>query len=391
MNITRTIESNYPRNAYNNSVISFTEGNAIKASIVISGNTFYITPFAASFFFNFKEVVKVLMNTNFFADKVITGNGFITDDYAFKKYPVTVKTYNANNAVIDTWNFNAKFLKSALQIEEEQKERIILHEDFNDEYYFDIWEGLPFHITLFKNVYPFTLEVSTKVKVSDIIIGDGEIDLRGIPIHSWHWETKFFDLTDESDVEKAVRFYFINNNGELMQQNIEDNKLILNPEVTSDLKIIHGDSTIASGKINYHKNCDSGIYLKWFNIYGGWDFHLFTDKFKINPKIKSLGEAFTGFDNYNIQSGNQNIQLMTGFTSEFGKSADISFDIEESFLDEIRFKKISKIVYSPRVCLWTGTKWIDVQIDSKLKYNNKKPFGKLEFNLTLPERVLQTV
>lgn len=391
MNITRSIETSYPIPVYNNSIISFHEPNAVKASIEINGLIFYITPRQPDvhFYFNFKEVVKVLMNPHLFADKSSIADGFVNDDYAFKKYSITVKTYNTSNAVMNTWNFNAKFLKSAQQIEESFVKRNILHDDFNGIYHFDIWEGLPFGITLFKNFYPFILEVRTPIKVSNIVIGPGRKPTPGTP-QNWHWETKTFEIRDESETEKAVRFFFINNDGGLMQQSNPDNKLQLTVGKTSDLKIVYSDDYAAEGKIHYHKTC-SGLYLKWFNILGGWDYFLFSDKFQVSPKIKSLGEVETGFDNFYQNFETENIQLVSGFVNDLGKTADVSFAIDESFLSEIQFNKVSRIVYSPKVCLWTGKKWIDVQLSSSMKYNNKKRYGKVEFDLTLPERILQTI
>ncbi len=387
MNITRTIETQYPIPLYNNSIISYWEASAVKSSIEIGGLTFYITPRSADkqFFFNFKEIVKVLLNPHLFADKSPVASGFVNDDYAFKQYAITVKTYNVNNAVIGTWNFNAKFLKSAMQIEESLVKRNVLHNDYEGVYHFDVWEGLPFGITLFKNFYPFIVEITTLVReLVTVVTPDG------FESEEWQDVPKVFTLSDEAATEKAVRLFLVNNAGDLLQQENPENKLVLIPGKTSEFKLVHGDDYAASGKIHYHKTC-SGLYLKWFNIYGGWDYFLFSDKFQISPKVKSLGEVQTGFDNFYQNLETENVALISGFATDLGKTADISYAIDESFLTAIQFKKVSKIVYSPKVCLWTGKKWIDVQLTSSMKYNNKKRYGKVEFDLALPERILQTI
>jgi len=387
MNITRTIETQYPIPLYNNSIISYWEASAVKSSIEIGGLIFYITPRAEDkhFFFNFKEIVKVLLNPHLFADKSPVGSGFVNDDYTFKQYAITVKTYNASNALMNTWNFNAKFLKSAMQIEESLVKRNILHNDYEGIYHFDVWEGLPFGITLFKNFYPFITEITTVVKELVTVTSPD-----GLTFEEWQDVPKVFTLADETITEKAVRFFLINNVGDVMQQENPENKLLLIPGKTSDFKLIHGDDVAASAKIHYHKTC-SGLYLKWFNIYGGWDYFLFSDKFQVSPKVKSLGEVQTGFDNFYQNLETENVALISGFATDLGKTADLSYAIDESFLTSIQFKKVSKIIYSPKVCLWTGKKWIDVQLSSSTKFNNKKRYGKVEFDLTLPERILQTI
>ena len=86
-----------------------------------------------------------------------------------------------------------------------------------------------------------------------------------------------------------------------------------------------------------------------------------------------------------------NIQNLTSFTSQLGKQITIAYSINQDFLDENQFKKISKIMFSPKVYMWTGKKWIEVLIDSKIKYANKLPKGNIEFDLTLPERVTQSI
>lgn len=380
MNFIQNINPEYPLNAFNDAVVEFTEANATKATIEIVGLTsFEISGMNGYFYFNFKEAFKLIINQNLFSDKLQMVDGFVEDASLFKKVIVIFKTKGAANNEIDSKVFGYKVLKSVVQIEDDLKTRNILHDDFDGEYLFEVFEGFPFDITFYQNTNPFTLSVSTKVLEWVVIQNPDPNEPDEI---SQQEVTKTFTANaGKTESERVIRLGLINNAGDVMQQTDENNKLILISGKTSDFNVSHSETILASGKIKYQKKC-SGLYLKWFNVYGGWDYYLFTDKFKITPKDKSLGEVYTGFNN---------IQNLTSFTSQLGKQITIAYSINQDFLDENQFKKISKIMFSPKVYMWTGKKWIEVLIDSKIKYANKLPKGNIEFDLTLPERVTQSI
>ena len=380
MNFIQNISTTIPQDAYNDAIVEFKEPNAVKARIEVYGFDFFeISGLNGYFYFNFKEVFKILINQNLFSDKLQIVDGFNEDATLFKKPIVNFKTYDQLNNVLASQTFGYKILKSVVQIEDEPQLQNILHEKWDDEFYFEVFEGYPFDITLYQNINPFTLSINTKVLEWVVIQNPDPNEPSEI---SQQEVTKTFTATSgNTGSERVIRFGLINKNGELMQQADEANKLILVPGKTSDLIISSNETVLASGKIKYQSKC-AGLYLKWFNVNSGWNHFLFTDKFKITPKDKSLGEVYTGFDN---------IQNLSSFTSQLGKQITVTYSINQDFLDERQFNMISKIMFSPKVYLWTGKKWIEVVIDSKVKYGSKLPKGKIEFDLTLPERVTQSI
>ena len=149
--ISKSIVSNYPRPAYNNSIINFSAAGS-KASIDFANKRFYITSPYNDFWFNFKDVIKVAMNGGLFKDNSTPVDGLFTDYDVFQTYSVNLKSYSNSGQELDSATFTAKFLKSAVQVEEDVKERFFLHDDVDNEHHFDVWQGLPFGVSLFKNV-----------------------------------------------------------------------------------------------------------------------------------------------------------------------------------------------------------------------------------------------
>ena len=158
----QNLSTTIPQNAFNDAVVEFSEVTAIKARIeVVDFDFFEISVMNGQFYFNFKEIFKTLINQNLFSDKLSISDGFIEDETLYKKPTVIFTTYDDLNVELDSKTFSYPILKSVIQIEDEPKLNNVLHEKWNDEYYFDVFEGFPFDITLFKNSNPFSVSISS--------------------------------------------------------------------------------------------------------------------------------------------------------------------------------------------------------------------------------------
>lgn len=342
MNFIQNINTDYPLNAFNDAVVEFTEVNSVKAKIEVSGfDAFEISGLNGYYYFNFKEIFKVIINQNLFADSQTIVNGFNADSSLFKKVNVIFKTFDELNNILDTKTFAYKFKKSVVQIEDDTNQQLILHDEFEGIYNFDVYINLPFDFTIYKQDYQM-------------------LYFNGINFPN-------------SQAEGIYRVGIINELGDFL------NGFSFNGN--NDLILQQSNGNNAKAKVHVHNKC-SGIYLKWLNVYGGWDYFLFTDKFKITPTDKSLGEVYTGFNN---------IQNLSTFASQLGKDVSVKYSIIQEYLNDWQFKKVSKMIFSPKVYMWTGKKWIEVNIDSKLKYGSKIQKGKFEFDLTLPQRQTQSI
>lgn len=348
----QNIENEYPLNAFNDNIVEFTEDDAVKAKIEVFGvGVFEITPLNGYFYFNFKEIFKVAINQNLFSDEINLIDGFIEDTSLFKNLDVKYETFDEELNLLDEKEFVYQIIKGVQQIEDDETKKNLLHEfSENNTFQLDIFEGFPFDITIFK----------PKEAGLDININSS------------------FAVGTYDDLGKIYRVGFVNEEGQLMQQNFNE-PLVLNKNYPNEIAIDVID--FYRGNIYYHEKC-KGIYLKWFNTFGGWDYWLFSDKYKITPKDKSIGE---------INVNSNNIQNLKSINSQLGKIVSVNYSVSCDFLNKQQFQKVSKIVYSPKIYLWTGKKWIEVSIDFRTKYNSHQPEGRVEFDLRLPERFTQTI
>lgn len=135
-----------------------------------------------------------------------------------------------------------------------------------------------------------------------------------------------------------------------------------------------------------------GVYLKWFNAYGGYSYWLFENTYSIDRRTKHLGE---------IINDTNNLESTLARTATLGKeSRDTIRVIAELLTDEER-RIIESILDSPKIYLFSGKpysqnkyyNWLEVQLTTsnvRLK-NPRQPLTNFTFDLELPERYTQTL
>lgn len=359
MIFTSNLPTATPLNAFNNNVVEFTE-----SSLSLPKYAIITTPIAEfeiqaipaigvyNFYFNFIEVFKNIINDDLFSDTLYPyGDNVNQWPYLWKSVPVTYETYNTSDVLIDTQTFTYQILKSVVQVGQDYSNQIWMHDtDDNGDVIFDVFSGYPFDFTIFLN---------SNFNSQILISGSGGSLTKGVVS------------------SKTTRMSLINLTGQLNHQITPSNKLVLTQNQRATIEL-SGISEFAY--IDYHEVCD-GIYLKWFNTRGAWDYWLFTKKYKISESDTLLGSVNSNFDNINN---------VNSFTSSLGKQYTISKSISEPFLNKRQFDKIKGVLSSPKVYVWMGGKFIECNVDSKLKYTSYTT-GNIDFDIKIPNRITQTI
>lgn len=350
--------------AFNNNVIRYASdlGTPLKSTITIGALPIIIYPTpSGSFYFNFKEYITAFINTNNFKDTLVTDLDpldFTTYSYQGTSYlniAVNIEIeLDDNTTDIDTKELN--FIAGVEQIETQKKhvsqtlDKIILlplYPNTNNKYYAKYFEGYPFDIS-FLNKGDLTLELTSlttllastfdaKPNLTRLFFSDGRIDERitdFLPIaigrNEIQWLTKYLIL-DKVDVCK-------------------------------------------------------GVYVKWFNNYGGYSYWLFPNFAKRDMTMKNIGELNQDFENLS-DTNNQVTQI--------GIEAGNRLTVNSDKLTEEEFNLLKTILTSPKIYLFTGepfsqadaTDWMEVRMTStnQTTRNTKGQALDITLNLELPD------
>mgnify|MGYP000011732636 CR=1 FL=1 len=263
--------------AFNNSVVEFysdSEKTSIKATIIILGEELEITPNPNGVFrYNFKEFVKKLINTNYFQDTIqpnIQTSFVYTDDTVFKDLEVNYKV-QLNDLTEDVITKNYKFLKSVKQLEDYRRNEtntnntelsVLYPSDGNKIYHTTYFEGYPFDIPIYSNI-------------------DREITIAN----------KKTGLSTSFNLTKGVNRLFVSDGSSNFSL---ENKLPLYLGVNElEVKI---NNEVAVTIFLKKKDSECGVYLKWFNNDGGWNYFLYRYPSE-NRKFKSSGTVNKDYEN----------------------------------------------------------------------------------------------
>lgn len=135
-----------------------------------------------------------------------------------------------------------------------------------------------------------------------------------------------------------------------------------------------------------------GVYLKWLNKYGGYNYWLFENTYSIDRSTKYTGELDRDF---------ANLEQMYGRTSQIGKESQDSMKIIAEMLNDDERRIVEGILDSPKIYLFTGKpfsrngnrNWIEVSLkttNARIK-NSKQPLTSFSLDIELPQRFTQTL
>jgi hypothetical protein len=378
----KDISTNKLLMAYNNNVVRFRSDSGLNpqtAQITGLGIDVVLYPHPnGNFYFNFKDYVVSEINTKNFADTIATNllatfpdsftydcsDGCYLEDIVFFKI-------NFTNTTFETTTRTLRFIAGVEQLEDYKKNEVLfsssqfcvlspMQDASNNTSYLKYWEGYPFEFSFynldFETVPNFTLKnrqnglsntFNSKSKVSSFFVCDGDITTHEIlPLANGLNELQFL----VNGVNKNV-----------------------------NLIIDKVDS-------------DCGVYIKFLNKYGRFNYWLLSKNHFRNRSSKYLGEIENDFNN---------LEDTNSPTIQTGKAGDEILRCAAEKLNENEKLILEGIIDSPKIYLFTGerfskadlTDWMEVRLKTS-SFTVKAPKKKLysyfvEFDL--PARNTQTL
>lgn len=357
--------------AYNDSIIEFsssTLSGVTYSEISINSNIFKVYPIAGVFTYNFKEIVKVLINQNNFSDSIIPDLSvdYIVDDSTLSLILTpTIKIYNSTTSEQVTKEY--KFLKNVEQLINYRTKsdinndvRVLLPTENYTDYYLPYFEGYPLDFSVYGLTSGNTLTFKNVTTISET---DSVTILNSIP--------KRIFLSDGGINETINNILGLSTTTNLVEMWVDD-------IFKSNIKIKRNES-----------KC--GVYLKWFNANGGYSYWLFDEIFSDNLNTKTIDEINGSYDN---------LQNITSTSNITGKSGNRTFKLTTRFT-EIEKEYLTSLLLSPLVEMYVhqtpfnqtdSAKFIGVKVnDGSSTFNNKYSNYKFETTITLPDLFTQTL
>jgi hypothetical protein len=353
-------------NAYNNSILEFGTdvGTPSRAIILIDSFKFEVAPNKDLFFFDLKEIVAVLLNQDNFTDaiEVLNANNFLFPDgklYKEIEFSITVfKSNGSSETLTKTYNY-IKSAKQIIRTEFEENDLIKILSPSNDIISnVSYFEGYPFDVSIFSNIArAITL---THKRTSAVIT---------------------------LNLSKGVNRLFLSN-GENDNLGFESNIPLVVGLNELELKV---DASNILTLFVTKKEVDCGVYLKWFNQNGTWNYWKFNEIFKESIKTKSLDE---------INSDYNNIENSVSRVTQTGKTAQKFLSLISGTLTEEDRLIVEQIFTSPKVFYYNNSQlqpfrkvdWKEIKVtnSSKELRNTKNYNHEYNVDIELPELYTQT-
>lgn len=361
--------------AYNNNIVRFYTDSVISpvnASIQIGLNTITLFPDPNGiFYYNFKELITTILNKDNFTDDLETdlSTSFVYD--WTDKISLTddvVITINLSNDTTETDTRSVTWLSGYVQLKDWKNlypssdlltDGTTLLQKKNGDSYYDFyvnyWYGYPFDLTIYQN----SLELDLLNQTNNI---DGVID---------------------NVLTRIQRFCFSDGRTDV---SLED--LIPFQNGINDL-LINENYNIRVNKITDF--CNDGIYIKWINSLGGWNYWLFS-KGQTQTKTK---------DNGSLNNDFENLEDTISPLVSLGKTSETQIKVQQKRVIEQDKILLTDLLDSVKVYLFTGTPfsqntfndWIEVNLTNGTFTieNPKSKMYQFNFNLELPPNVTRSL
>lgn len=336
-------------NAYNNNVVEFTSdaipgGESIsKATINLGGIDFEITPISNVLHFNFKEVIKVLINDNNHADPILPTSNIEVDNTLNESELVTYTITFSDDSTEQTTRTYV-FVKSVEQIANvsnrlltEQQILTPLNLTFFNGYPFDVAHYSDGDITLTNTATGVSgLLSSTATNTDRIFLSLGDSLYLDSSSSASQFQTRVEDDGGTYEVNTCWLATL------LALLNLGVNTITVVGTTTETLTIFLSDLC-------------SGTYLKWVNPEGGWSYWLF------NPiHIESVATKTKDVFNVDFESIDNTYatRLITG------KDSVKPRQLLTERLSQSEILQVASILDSPRVELYNGESGDAITVDS---------------------------
>ena len=360
--------------AFNNNIVDFYSDSTTLQTMYAEVKfgtitlTLYPNP-SGSFYFNFSDFIKNVMNTNNMTDDLnidIQNDGYVYpwSNKVLLNTPIEYRIYLSDLTFVSQQRIYT-WLSGVVQLEEYKrryplfldKSKCIMLSPFvkgsNNKAYVKYWDGYPFDISIFSN------QTTT---------GDIEI-------------TNQTNLLD----------YLWNANGGVNRLAFSDGQTTETIETVlplqyglNKMKIDAGYSIFYFDLVKEKNNC--GVYLKWRNSFGGWNYWLFPKGFR-NRSVKDIGE---------LENDYRNVENTTSPTIQIGRRALDTITVTTDVLTEDDMVLIADMVESPKLYMFTGqpysqntfNDWLEVSLkttDFRIE-NPKTDLNRFNFAFDLPLR-----
>jgi hypothetical protein len=135
-----------------------------------------------------------------------------------------------------------------------------------------------------------------------------------------------------------------------------------------------------------------GVYFKWLNKYGGYNYWLFENTYSIDRTSKQLGE---------LSRDNDNLEDTFSNAIQIGKDSQDTIKVIAELIPEHERIVLEGIIDSPKIYMFTGQPfarngfrdWVEVSLkttNTRVK-NPKQQLTNFVFDFELPQRYTQTL
>ena len=364
------------RNAYNNHIdtIYSGEGTPTKCDLTITvlGVDYLFTVYPSpdgSFYFNYKPIMKKLVNRSNFKDEFLYPQSIALDQEAFIDAHIAKLVTLVDTTTVAT-SSDEVYLKGVHTLTEKFKyiagydqsrgEAFFLHKtNENNEVFLRYWLGMPFDFALYGS--EITLDFWRIISGAEFLAAwlatpQGAED-----------EELFFD-------EAAGVYRFAFSNG-VWQTSLFD-------QVEQFATITYNDTNVL--KLNILNPICGGVYLKWHNQFGGWDYWMFDRRTVTNFESSQIGTLKNDF---------ANVENTESPVVSAGKNSSRVVQLFANGVFDYEIERLMYVSESPKVYMYldeidltTGAPaWLEVLVEAKTKnFNTAQKRATLSFELTVP-------
>ena len=335
--------------SHNNNVIEFSSDSTdtIRDCIITVGTsivTLYPRP-DGTFYYNFKEVVSSLINTNNYTDDLNTDvsvSYFYTwSSRVYLDLDVTI-SINFTNDTSDQDTKDLKFILSAVNLRYYNSRfpytvgvnqinlMLPLVSGANNTYYAKYFTGYPFDITIYREENTsLDMDIDNLTNAQNIAYDSIEADFFRFVFSDGRTDTSIEDVFSLVDGLNNIRFTLSG----------------------SDDKFLN---------LEKEQGC-SGVYLKWLNDSGGYSYWLF------NNNASRRGYKEKGYLNNDFN----NLEDTTSQQISLGLDSKDTLTVYGRNINENQKNLIATILDSPKVYLFTGTPFAQNNFNDWMEIKNK--------------------
>lgn len=362
--------------AYNNNLVKFYSSSyftPVNATITIGSNVVTLFPDPNGVFtYNFKDLITTILNVDNFKDDLNTDldTSYVYDwtDKISLTDDIVIEVLLSNDST-ETNTTNITWLSAFVQLRDWKRtypatellntDVALLQKKNNTDlydYHLNYWNGYPFDLTIY-------FSDNTNLEVYNVTNGSNN-SFMGYPF-------------------KVLRFVFSDGR---IDSNIED---VLSIQEGFNNLNFDDNFNLSLNKIVDH--CPNGIYLKWINSFGGWNYWLF-NRGQEQLKTKELGALNNDFNN---------LEDTISPLVSLGKTSESAIKVREQRIKEYDKVMLSDLLDSAKVYLFTGlpfsqntfNDWIEVNLSAGtfVLENPRSDLYRLDLTIELPTNITRTL